>query len=61
MVRQWQLNEPEEGGRDTENHRASLVDGVPVVVDVSDDLAVRGHHGARSGGGDPQGEDGLAA
>lgn len=52
---------PEEGGRNAENHRASLVNRVAIVVYVSDDRAVRGDHGACSGGRDAQGEDSLTA
>lgn len=52
---------PEEGGGNTEDHRASLVARVPTVVHIPHHLAVRGHDGARSCGGDTQEEHHLAA
>lgn len=55
------MRSPEEGGSNTEDHRASLLARVPAVVHVSHDPAVGGHYGARSGGGNAQEEHHLAA
>lgn len=52
---------PEEGGSNTEDHRASLVARVPAVVNIPHNLAVGCHNGARSGGGNTQEEHHLAA
>jgi len=52
---------PEEGGSNTDDHRASLEARIPSVVDISYDLAVGGHDGAGSGGGDTQEVHHLAA
>lgn len=55
------VRSPEEGGSNTEDHRASLMARFPTVVHVSYDPAVGGHYGARSGGGNTQEEHHLAA
>lgn len=52
---------PEEGGSNSDDHRAPLMARVPAVVHISYYPAVRGHHGACSGGGNTQEEHHLAA
>lgn len=52
---------PEEGGGNTENHRAILMARVSAVVHITYDLAVRGHYGACSGGGNSEEEHHLTA
>lgn len=52
---------PEEGGSNTEDHRAPLVPRVPAVVNIPHDPAVGRHNGARSSGGNTQEEHHLAA
>lgn len=61
MKKEDKDHSPEEGGSNTEDHRASLVLRVPAVVHVPYDPAVRGHDGACSGGGNTQEEHYLAA
>lgn len=55
------MRSPEEGGSNTEHHRASLMARMPAVVHIPYDPAVRGHYGACSGGGNTQEEHNLAA
>lgn len=55
------MSSPEEGGGNTENHRAILIARVPAVVHIAYDLAVRSHYGACSGGGNSQEEHHLTA